>query len=127
MKWVTRARPKTDRIACPWLIRRFIDPGAEILYVPAEQVLEVRPVRVHGPSTRRAPNSTTVKGAAPSKCSTPPGPASWRSVSAGSMWKPTTIGSSSERRSSTTPYTHGPLARSRRRPERYAAAVSMSP
>ena len=39
MKWVTRARPKTDRIACPWLIRRFIDPGAEILYVPADQVL----------------------------------------------------------------------------------------
>ena len=41
MKWVTRARPKTDRIACPWLIRRFIDPGAEILYVPAEDVLAV--------------------------------------------------------------------------------------
>jgi hypothetical protein len=41
MKWVTRARPKTDRIACPWLIQRFIDPGAEILYVPAEQVLDV--------------------------------------------------------------------------------------
>ena len=39
MKWVTRARPKTDRIACPWLIRRFIDPDAEILYVPADQVL----------------------------------------------------------------------------------------
>jgi hypothetical protein len=39
MKWITRARPKTDRIACPWLIRRFIDPDAEILYVPAEQVL----------------------------------------------------------------------------------------
>lgn len=39
MKWVTRARPKTDRIACPWLIRRFIDPGAEILYVPAGEVL----------------------------------------------------------------------------------------
>jgi hypothetical protein len=38
MKWVTRARPKTDRIACPWLIRRFIDPDAEILYVPADQV-----------------------------------------------------------------------------------------
>jgi hypothetical protein len=30
MKWVTRARPKTDRIACPWLIRRFIDPDADI-------------------------------------------------------------------------------------------------
>jgi len=41
MKWVTRARPKTDRIACPWLIRRFIDPAAEILYVPAEDVLAV--------------------------------------------------------------------------------------
>jgi hypothetical protein len=39
MKWVTRARPKTDRIACPWLIRRFIDPDAEILYVPAADVL----------------------------------------------------------------------------------------
>ncbi len=41
MKWVTRARPKTDRIACPWLIRRFIDPDAEIIYVPADQVLAV--------------------------------------------------------------------------------------
>ena len=41
MKWVTRARPKTDRIACPWLIRRFIDADAEILYVPANQVLDV--------------------------------------------------------------------------------------
>ena len=41
MKWVTRARPKTDRIACPWLIRRFIDPEAEILYVPADEVLAV--------------------------------------------------------------------------------------
>ena len=39
MKWVTRARPKTDRIACPWLIRRFIDPDAAILYVPTDQVL----------------------------------------------------------------------------------------
>ena len=41
MKWVTRARPKTDRIACPWLIRRFIDPDAEILYVPKDEVLAV--------------------------------------------------------------------------------------
>lgn len=41
MKWVTRARPKTDRIACPWLIRRFVEPEAEILYVPAGQVLAV--------------------------------------------------------------------------------------
>ena len=41
MKWVTRARPKTDRVACPWLIRRFIDSNAEILYVPAGDVLTV--------------------------------------------------------------------------------------
>lgn len=41
MRWVTRERPKTDRVACPWLIRRFIDPEAEILYVPAAQVLDV--------------------------------------------------------------------------------------
>jgi len=39
VKWVTRERPKTDRIACPWLIRRFIDPEAEILYVPSAEVL----------------------------------------------------------------------------------------
>ncbi len=40
MKWMTRARPKTDRIACPWLIRRFIDPEAAIIYVPADEVIE---------------------------------------------------------------------------------------
>jgi rhodanese-related sulfurtransferase len=38
-RWVTRERPKIDRIACPWLIRRFIDRDAEILFVPAESVL----------------------------------------------------------------------------------------
>jgi rhodanese-related sulfurtransferase len=38
-RWVTRARPKVDRIACPWLLRRFVDPEAEIRYVPAERVL----------------------------------------------------------------------------------------
>ena len=41
MKWVTRARPKVDRVACPWLIKRFIDPQAEFLYVPPEQVMEI--------------------------------------------------------------------------------------
>jgi len=39
MKWVTRERPKIDRIACPWLIARFIDKDAEFLYVPAREVL----------------------------------------------------------------------------------------
>lgn len=41
MQWVTRERPKIDRLACPWLISRFIDPAAEFLYVPADQVLDV--------------------------------------------------------------------------------------
>ena len=41
MKWVTRARPKVDRVACPWLIKRFVDPQAEFLYVPTDQVMEV--------------------------------------------------------------------------------------
>ena len=41
MKWVTRERPKIDRIACPWLIQRFIEPSAEFLYVPTEQVFAV--------------------------------------------------------------------------------------
>lgn len=41
MKWVTRERPKIDRIACPWLITRFIDKDAEFIYVPADQVLAV--------------------------------------------------------------------------------------
>ncbi|TIP74871.1 MAG: sulfurtransferase, partial [Mesorhizobium sp.] len=36
--WVTRTRPKVDRIACPWLIRRFIDPGAVFLFVEAAEV-----------------------------------------------------------------------------------------
>ncbi len=39
MKWITRERPKIDRIACPWLIARFIDKAPEFLYVPAAQVL----------------------------------------------------------------------------------------
>ena len=41
MKWVTRERTKVDRIACPWLIKKFVDPEAEFLFVPAERVKEV--------------------------------------------------------------------------------------
>ena len=40
-RWVTRERPKIDRIACPWLVKRFIDPEAEFLYVPAPDVKKV--------------------------------------------------------------------------------------
>jgi hypothetical protein len=39
MKWITRERAKVDRVACPWLISRFIDPAPEFLYVPADRVL----------------------------------------------------------------------------------------
>ncbi len=41
MKWITRERPNVDRIACPWLIKRFVDQEAEFLYVPTDQVLAV--------------------------------------------------------------------------------------
>src|SRR5262249_27411600 len=40
MKWVTRERVKVDRVACPWLIRKFIDPTAEFLFVPAETMID---------------------------------------------------------------------------------------
>ena len=40
MKWITRERPKIDRIACPWLIRNFVDLEAEFIFVPKDQVLE---------------------------------------------------------------------------------------
>jgi hypothetical protein len=41
MKWITREKVKVDRVACPWLIRKFIDREAKFLFVPAEQVMEV--------------------------------------------------------------------------------------
>ncbi len=40
MKWITRSNVKVDRVACPWLIRRFVDPEAEFLFVPEDQLLE---------------------------------------------------------------------------------------
>jgi len=41
MKWVTREKVKVDRVACPWLIRKFVDPQAQFLFVPADQVMTV--------------------------------------------------------------------------------------
>jgi hypothetical protein len=41
MKWITREKAKVDRIACPWLIKKFVDPQAELLFVPAEKVIEL--------------------------------------------------------------------------------------
>ena len=41
MKWITRERVKVDRVACPWLIKKFVDPEAEFLFAPADRVLEI--------------------------------------------------------------------------------------
>ncbi len=41
MKWITREHVKVDRVACPWLIKRFVDAQAEFLFVPADQVMEI--------------------------------------------------------------------------------------
>lgn len=65
MKWVTREHPKTDRIACPWLIRQFIDPDAEIVFVRPDQVLAY--ADREGATSFDAPGATyTHRG---SKCS----------------------------------------------------------
>jgi hypothetical protein len=60
MKWVTRENANVDRIACPWLIKRFIDPDAEFLFVPRADVLAfiaaIRTPRPYG-GTRRSPRS----------------------------------------------------------------------
>jgi hypothetical protein len=40
MRWITRERPKIDRVACPWLISRFIDTEAEFIFVPPDEVIE---------------------------------------------------------------------------------------
>jgi len=55
-RWVTRSRPKIDRIACPWLIRRFLDPGAEFYYVPTAEVLDF--ARAHGAEPYDIPDVT---------------------------------------------------------------------
>lgn len=54
MRWITRERPKIDRIACPWLIKRFVDPAAEFIYVPPDQVVELS--KKHGAVPFDVPN-----------------------------------------------------------------------
>ncbi len=55
-RWVTRARPKIDRIACPWLVRRFLDPSAEFFYVPTPEVLSF--ARTHSAEPYDVPDVT---------------------------------------------------------------------
>jgi hypothetical protein len=64
MKWVTRERPRIDRVACAWLIRRFVDPQPEFIFVPNDQVLVVAeredatPFHVRGGKLGRTPEET---------------------------------------------------------------------
>lgn len=55
LKWVTREKAHVDRIACPWLIKKFVDPQAELLFVPADKVLEV--AKVEGAISYDAPGA----------------------------------------------------------------------
>ncbi len=55
MKWITREHVKVDRVACPWLIRKFVDPQAEFLFVPAERVSDV--ARREGATPFDVPNA----------------------------------------------------------------------
>ncbi|MBT1705120.1 chromate resistance protein ChrB domain-containing protein [Chryseosolibacter indicus] len=54
MKWITRERPKIDRIACPWLIKRFVDNEAEFMYVPSDKVIQLS--KEHGAIPFDIPN-----------------------------------------------------------------------
>ena len=65
MKWITRERPKIDRIACAWLIKRFVDNEAESIYVPFEQVLKKSQNWMQYPSTYPRLNTRTMAMNAP--------------------------------------------------------------
>ena len=68
MKWVTRENANVDRIACPWLIRRFIDKDAEFLYVPRDEVWRPPAGKARIPTTHRAPSTPTGTASAHSTC-----------------------------------------------------------
>lgn len=53
MKWITREHPRVDRVACPWLIERFVDKQAEFIYVASDQVMS----EAQGPSRRLRSNA----------------------------------------------------------------------
>ena len=64
MRWVTRARPVIDRIACPWLIARFIDKEPEFLFVPPERVRAVAEETGAIPDVPGSSSRTSARGAA---------------------------------------------------------------
>ncbi len=61
MKWITRENVKVDRVACPWLIRKFVDKKAEFLFVPAENV------QAEAARTGAIPYDVSERGAGPSR------------------------------------------------------------
>ena len=67
MKWITRERVKVDRVACPWLIKRFVDKDAEFYFVPADQVMNEAERLGATPSTCRMWNSDITAKHVPSK------------------------------------------------------------
>ncbi len=66
MRWITREKVKGDRVACPWLITKFIDPQAEFLFVPADRVAEVAAREGAIPSTSKVWGSVTTGRSVPS-------------------------------------------------------------
>ncbi len=68
MKWITRERVKVDRVACPWLIRKFVDKQAEFFFVPADKVMDeaqrlgCHPLRCQGRGTRAPRQGVFVRG-----------------------------------------------------------------
>ena len=66
MKWVTRSHVHVDRVACPWLILRFVDNQAEFLFVPAIKIEEVAAIPARFLSTRRMSNWGITQGVVPS-------------------------------------------------------------
>jgi hypothetical protein len=57
MKWITREHVKVDRVACPWLIKKFVDKDAEFIFAPAEKVMDEAERLGPLPMTSRASNS----------------------------------------------------------------------
>jgi len=67
MKWVTRHKVKVDRVACPWLIEKFVDPEAEFLFVPVDKVMEVAEREGAIPFDVPGVELAITKGSAPSR------------------------------------------------------------
>jgi len=85
MKWITREQPKIDRIACPWLIQRFIDAEAEFLYVPADRVAGVAAASGAAPTPHGSIWRRSARDCTRSPSGSPlPSPSTWKCCGTGS-------------------------------------------